>query len=484
MLEWIKQRIEALTARAPVLPDPPGVNVPAWLVAAAKFAANVAMITLVYFLLLYTLDIARDRAGAMQVTHAGMWVGEIAFYFPYVVGFALVAFGVPYVAKIALPAFMSLSWRAQPWAKGWALFIAMAVSAVVIAGTFTVQGDTLMERDRGAAVAVEQVAQEAAVLAARIADKRAELDDMVSNASAYVRTAASMSPEAYDVFLAQRRDDWQYDRLVSYRATAVDAQRLRTEIAALRDQQARQTVAASVQAEVTTDRTEWVAGLLGWLEGARALLLSFVIDIVALLMPWIALRLEQTRNMELAMAGIAWADESRRIADHRAEAPPATQPMEPMKEEVFDADTGEMLVHRRATWARKPRRKGKPEQVMVPAEAERGPQNMQTVTDADGSVTEIEPGFDGDGRSIEPAAPEQHQAGDTQPEQDESHGDADEIIHADTSSEELSDEEATALLAEIEAAEGRTEQYDLPNGEGVMLSDDSEPNPDRLIAAE
>ena len=320
MLREHKERAAEKAAERQQQADAPNVTVPAWLVRATKFASWIATISLMYFLWLYTLDIARDRAGALHITHAGTWIGEMQFWFPYVVGFAIVAFGIPYVAKIAIPTFMSLSWRGNFWPKLWALIIALSVSLVVIAGTFAVQGDTLMERDREAAVAVEGVQQEAAVLASRIADKRAELDDMVNNASVYVRTAASMSPEAYDVFLEQRRDDWQYDRLRSYRATSVDAQRLRGEIAALRDQQARQTTVAAVQGEVTTERTTWIADALGWLEGVRAILLSLVMDIVALMMPWIALRLEQTRNRQLGMSeGIPrhpWM-----IEDHSAEEP-------------------------------------------------------------------------------------------------------------------------------------------------------------------
>ena len=300
---WLRERKERAEEKKAAEFDPPGVTIPLSLVHSAKLASWMAYFALVYFLWLYTLDIARDRSASLHVTHAGSWIGELQFYFPYIIGFAIVAVGIPYVAKIAIPTFMSLSWRDNAWAKGWALFIVVCVSSVIIAGTFTVQGDTILERDRESAVAVEGVQQEAAVLTARIADKRAELDDMVNNESVYVRTAASMSPAAYDVFLQSRRDDWQYDRLVSYRATSVDAQRLRDEIAVLREQQARQTTVAAVQGEVTTERTSWIADTLGWLEGARAMLLSFVMDIVCLIMPWIALRLEQARNRQLGMAG-------------------------------------------------------------------------------------------------------------------------------------------------------------------------------------
>jgi hypothetical protein len=41
---------------------------------------------------------------------------------------------------------------------------------------------------------------------------------------------------------------------------------------------------------------------MAWLEGSRAILLALVMDIVCLIMPWIALRLEQARGLQLARA--------------------------------------------------------------------------------------------------------------------------------------------------------------------------------------
>lgn len=329
---WARERKEKLAERAAANAEPPGVTIPLSLVKSAKLASWMAYFCLVYFLWLYTLDIARDRAGALQITHAGQWVGELFFYFPYIVGFAMVAVGIPYVAKIAIPTFMSLRWRGEFWAKAWALFIASAVSLVVIAGTFTVQGDTILERDRQSVVAVDQVAQEAAVQQARIDDTQHRLDEMTRSPSIYVQTAASMSPAAYEAWMEARRGDWQYERFVAYRQTSIDAQRLRDEISAMRAAQARQTVASQVQGRVTTTSNGWIADTLAWLEGARAMLLSFVMDIVCLIMPWIALRLEQARNRQVGVAeGIAphpWM-----LKDQRAEG---NVTRERQKQDAFD----------------------------------------------------------------------------------------------------------------------------------------------------
>lgn len=300
---WLRERKERAEAKKAASVDPVGVTIPLSLVRSAKLAAWMAYFSLVYFLWLYTLDIARDRAASLHLTHVGSWIGEVQFYFPYIVGFAVVAVGIPYVAKISIPTFMSLNWRDNFWPKLWALFIAAAVSVVVIAGTFTVQGDTILERDRASVVAVDQVAQEAAVLTARIADVQHAMDERTQSPSPYVRTAASMSPTAYDRFVAARAGDPQYQRLLSYRAVSEEMVDLNRQMADLRAQQARQTVVSQVQGRVTNTNNGWIAGTLGWLEGARAMLLSLVMDIVCLIMPWIALRLEQARNRQMGMAG-------------------------------------------------------------------------------------------------------------------------------------------------------------------------------------
>ena len=356
-ITWVQERwreaCAALPRRAPAPADPPEVTVPLSLVRSAKLAAWMAYFALVYFLLLYTFDIARDRAGTAHFTHVGFWTGDVRVYAPYLVGFFIVAIGIPYVAKISIPTFMSLDWRMNFWPKLWALFIAAAVSLVVIAGTFTVQGDTLLERDRESAVAVDTVAQEAAVLAARIEDVQHRLDEMTRSTSVYVQTAASMSPTAYEAWMAERRNDWQYERFRAYRQTSIDAEALRNQISELRAQQARQTVTSAVAGRVTNTSNGWIADTLGWLEGARAILLSLVMDIVCLIMPWIALRLEQTRNRQMAFAEPREFDESRAIPDLRDQPKQKPEPAYELQTKMYDED-GNELVKRRATFARKP----------------------------------------------------------------------------------------------------------------------------------
>ncbi|NBW22689.1 MAG: hypothetical protein EBR82_83565, partial [Caulobacteraceae bacterium] len=80
-------------------PDPPGVTIPESLVKSAKLASWLAFFSLVYFLWLYTLDIAKDRAAALTLNNVGPFVGlGLQFWWPYIIGFGMVAVGIPYVA--------------------------------------------------------------------------------------------------------------------------------------------------------------------------------------------------------------------------------------------------------------------------------------------------------------------------------------------------------------------------------------------------
>lgn len=339
---WRERKERAEEQRAS---EPAGVTVPAWLVRAAKFASWVATISLMYFLWLYTLDIARDRSADMHITRAGTWTGEIQFWFPYVFGFAIVAFGIPYVAKIAIPTFMSLSWRGNFWPKLWALIIALSVSLVVIAGTFAVQGDQLMERDREAAVAVEGVQQERAAIEAQIAgitdDLRSSTEGSSTQAQAArvgmlagsVEAAREQWTNSY-VLPAERARDPNTERIRRATGSAEAAAAAVARREALRQQLATTTTVAAVQSEVVTERTGWIADTLGWLEGVRAILLSLVMDVVALMMPWIALRLEQARNRQLGMAeGIP--RHRFMLNDLTENAPPASVPS-PLSREEFE----------------------------------------------------------------------------------------------------------------------------------------------------
>lgn len=338
-------------------------EVPASLVSSAKAASWIAYFCLVYFLWLYTLDIARDRAAPLYLTHIGLWVAAkdgLRLWFPYIIGFGVISIGIPYVAKIAIPTFMSLTWRGNAWPKAWALFIAISVSLVVFAGTFTIQGDAILEKGRESSVAVAQVEQGAAVLQAKIASKEAELKTMMDNQNAYLAQAASVGAAEWQRSYIDKTpaNDPQRDRIVRALGAARAADAVRANLDALRVQAASQTtIAAVAEHPAATAGTSWISSAIDYIQGIRAILLSLVMDIVALLMPWIALRLEQARNRGVT----ASYDNTIAIEDHSADAPlevqPYKQPIE-QRQIYFDED-GNRIVKKREHWAKVPTQKAK-----------------------------------------------------------------------------------------------------------------------------
>jgi low affinity Fe/Cu permease len=332
--------------------DPPGV-IPESLVRSAEIASWLAFAALVYFLWLYTLDIAKDRAAALELENVGPFMGlGLDFWFPYIVGFGIVAIGIPYVAKIAIPVFMSLSWRGQAWPKAWALVIALSVSSVIIAGTFAVQGDALIERDRGSAVAVEEVRQGRAALEARI---QARTDDLVrltapdDDTPNMQQMAARAGEEAWAerVATAQAQRSSQALSIERALSDARAADRIRADIETLRVELATAPTEAAVSATVESASGSVISGMLAWVETYRAILLSLVMDIVCLMMPWIALRLRQAREAQLAghepPTVEPIADEAHMLSDLRGQ-----EPIEPEVDAYF-----EDIAARRSEAARK-----------------------------------------------------------------------------------------------------------------------------------
>lgn len=336
-LAWLRQEAR--------IPDPPNVTVPQWLVDSAKAAGWLAMATLIYFLFIFTLDIAGDQAEPLHITHAGFWTGDIKFFVPLIGGFLLIAVGVPFFAKIIIPIFISLDWRTNLWPKAWSLVLVLAFSFVVFAGTFSVQGKTIMEHGRGAAVAVAEVNNGRAAIQAEIDGIDHNLQQAFNNPNRIMAQAASVGAlggaEAWErgyVAQARRTNDPRLPLLERATGAAQAAHDATVRQTQLRQQLAAAPVAESVQATVTTAGTSWIASTLDWLVGARAILLSLVMDVVCLLMPWIALRLEQTRNRQLGQAEDAYASRWPAVPDMSSPDKPGHMSREDVKQNTVPMD--------------------------------------------------------------------------------------------------------------------------------------------------
>ena len=461
-------------------PDPPGVTIPESLVKSAKLASWLAFFSLVYFLWLYTLDIAKDRAAALTLNNVGPFVGlGLQFWWPYIIGFGMVAVGIPYVAKIAIPVFMSLRWKGQFYPKLWSLFIAVAVSLVVVAGTFTVQGEAVMEKGRDSAVKVEKIGQDRAALEAQLSVTKGELADMMRSSSGYLATAASVGAAQWQAEYIDKlgRNDPNADRIKRALGAAKAADAKREEIKSLTLALAAAPTIASVQQRVTSSGTGWIASTIDWLEGARAMLLALVMDIVCLVMPWIALRLEQARKLQMDAAApqVATVDESHMIPHFTEQVTP--QPMDPPME-AYD-ENGERLVFRKGHFAKKARKaKAKESDKPVPL-SDTDPRVVRDLERADGP-DELHSGGhaespDGAERAVdEPLARSGEELAADAPasgtetttaERTLTIEEAEALVQAGTHAWDI-DKAGNRFVRELEA-----QAKALPNGEGVMLED-------------
>src|SRR5690606_8913287 len=153
------------------------------------------------------------------------------------------------------------------------------------------------------------------------------------------------------------------------------------------------------------------------------------------------------------------------------------QPMDKPREAVFDAETGEELVPVKATWRRKPKRKGKAEQVEIAPEIP--PDETGVEHDGGGRMASA---------SVE-SHPEEANGEEDRPADEETSEAV--VVHTEPSEITLSDEETLALEAlDSEGEEDQqSEEIALPEGEGVMLQSEEperepETDPSKLIAAE
>lgn len=346
--------------------DPPGV-IPAWLPMQLKALSWVATAGVFYMLWLFSLSAAKDAAAALNITHAGTWTGQLLFYFPVVIAYLLIAVVVAWTGKVAIPAFVSLTWRDNAWPKGWLLFIVVAVSAVIIAGSISVTTETKFEGNRDAAVKVEQVGAGRAALEAQKKAAEDDLARMQNSSIGYLATAASVGAAEWQAEYIDKLapNDPNRDRITRALGAAKAADAKREEIKRLTIAIAQAPTTASVAKRVTAGEADnAMASFVDWLGSIRSILLAILQDIACLLLPWIAMRTQQARDKQLAALApqVATVDESHMIPHFTEQV--VAKPYEDAVMEAYD-ENGERLVFRKGHYARKAR-KGKAKETDKP----------------------------------------------------------------------------------------------------------------------
>lgn len=492
--------------------DPPGVTVSAELVRGAKFASSVAYVALMYFLWERVLDVSEAQHSTLEVSHFGVWSNlNLSLFFPLVIGYIFVVIGVPYVAKIAIPILVSLTWRENFWPKTIALVQTILVSVVLITGTATVGSNAIIESERSAAVAVEEVQQSRTGIQNQIERRRAELQTMMDNRNAYLAQAASVGAAEWQrsYIDATPANDPQRDRIVRALGAARAADAVRANIAQLEAQLDGMQTTAAVSSEVVTARTQTLNGVMDFLNTFWVMFLAVVMDFACLFMPWIAMRLEQKRNHQLGLVNSVdasgWAPEGLRIEDLRAQEPIAKNPVKVETQvRATNAETGEeeVLIKPKPYW----RKAKRGVQTPVEVAPEIPPDETGVAQDGGNRIAMTVGGpVDMDAPSVAPAvSTPQNPSPDVPPldaaigvdarpeqaanvvhEEDENQDHDPPVTDTEVQNEPLPELSAEELQA-IEQAEAETDHADDQHG---VEQDDAEArkpetNPARMIAAE
>lgn len=193
----------------------------------------------------------------------------------------------------------------------------------------------------------------------RLTDRRVnnEYAATAANVGAVAYRAQYMSAEAL-----ARSPESRRDIIVRALGAAERADALRAERTALFQQLAQAPTEAAVAANVEDTVGRELNTFAQYVEVWRPPFIAVICTLIGIFGTWwVIAMLEKMNPRDVLSSG--WADEGHRIEDLRAEEPVATQPMQPYREKMYDAQTGEELIPRRGGWVRKPKRKGKPEKV-------------------------------------------------------------------------------------------------------------------------
>lgn len=345
--------------------DPPGVT-PAWLVRSVNAIAWLFVAILVMTVFLRSLDIARDKAVPLEVTHAGTWVGQLAFFFPLFAPLVLAAIALPWTAKVIIPAFCTFDWKdkRQRAPKVWCGVIAVCVAIVTMTSGFPLYHGAFNERFKQEAVKLEQVDQSRAKLQADLAAIEADLKDITNPALTTYQAQASREGAAAwakRVAIAKAQNDYQADAIERALASAERGDQLR--------KQRSEAIKALAMAPTKAAALEQVKGaesygsdkLVDFINAWWGFALFIVIELCALIAGWIAYMMMMLRTRQLAdweavhNAPVPEAGIDLRITDGTDQWQPVPQ------ETTYDPDTGDELIpvrrRKEVHYRRKPKKK-------------------------------------------------------------------------------------------------------------------------------
>lgn len=331
------------------------------------------------------IDWNYETAFGNEGAASSIWNFAFSAHWPVLVG--LVAATVPIVmlSMVWLPVQFAMRGSGR-WRRGSVILCGLLANVLVIVSGTVVMNYNRQDQVREALVVEQTADAQRTMLVASVDDLRAELDTLMNHRSTYVATAASVGAAAYERdYVAQARatNDPRLPLIERALGSARRADELRASIAEARRAVATAAPAAAVQANVEDTVGRELNTFAQYVEVWRPPFVAVICTLIGIFGAWWTIALMQGLNPRDVLRS-GWADEGHRIEDLRHEEPIAREPMKPAREAVFDADSGEELVPVRATWRKKPKKKG-----------ERG--QMETATDA--PLTERNTSTDGGNRT-------------------------------------------------------------------------------------
>lgn len=428
-----------------------------------------------------------------EVVAASVWNFAFETHWPIFLGLVCATIPIVMLSMVWLPVQFAMRGSGM-WRRGTVIAVGVLANLLVIVSGTVVMNGNRQEQVRAGVVIEQTAAQGRAAIAARLEVAQTELARITAegNTSNEAR-AARAGVAGWRTYVREAQNDpgvppADRQRIVRAMGSAEAADALRVRIEQLTVERAtaapEAASAANVEDRVGRELNTFAQAVEVW----RPPFVAVICCLIGIFGAWWVLALMQGFNPRDVLRS-GWADEGHRIEDMREAAKPEAQPMDAFREGMFDAETGEELVPRRATWAKKPKKKGKAEPVNFAPDIP--PDERGVETDGGGRIGMTIGGpIDLDALSEEPGvgippAPffgAERSSGNEDDVQGRSDQNADEeAAQQEPSLEPPSEEEAEALLQQY--AEQETEQAD---DEQPVQEDDAQPqtNPARLIAAE
>ena len=258
----------------------------------------------------------------------------------------------------------------QKWITG----LGIATAVFMVAGGVVVQqrGTDARTRDEVAAVGTAQAG--VAALDAELAalERRWETlcaPNLTTWQAQACRSGAAAWQDRIEIARGQyRENDPQFMIIARAIADAREGDRMQARLTELREQRARASV-QTVRTETATVRAEgWMAPITSFIEDLRKPVTSILGELLAMSAFPMALAAWATRRgYSVPEVRSGWASDAEKIEDHSSEPGRPAQPMQPTREVVTDAETGEELIkitpkpHWRKTKGKKQRVELKPE---------------------------------------------------------------------------------------------------------------------------